>query len=71
MTICSYMYTNSNNGRAVIIVILLAFRIFTISPTSNIEENETKTYQRPYIRRRCTPIHFICDACLGTPYPRF
>ena len=28
--------------------------------------------QRPYIRRRrCTPIHYLCDAYLGIPYPSY
>ena len=27
--------------------------------------------QRPYIRRRCTPIQCLCDPYLGTPYPSY
>ena len=27
--------------------------------------------QRPYIRRQCTAIHYLCDAYLGTPYPSY
>ena len=28
-------------------------------------------WQRPYIRRRCTAIRYLCDAFLGTPYPGY
>ena len=28
-------------------------------------------YQRPYIRRQSTLIHYLCDAYLGTPYPSY
>ena len=33
----------------------------------------SQSYQRPYIRRRCTPIQCLCDAYLGTliPAPRW
>ena len=27
--------------------------------------------QRPYTRRRYTPIHYLCDAYLATLYPSY